>query len=592
MSWKDSISPIETPDTAEQEPGLGEAALEKVGALGAGLAKGASLGFADELGGAAAAAYHKLAQDEGDASLSELYNKYKQLTKQKLDEAQEKSLLGKVGEIGGNIATGALLLPTGVGLAGTALAGAGAGALQSAGESEGQDLSEIGKDVAKGAVSGAAFGALGHGIAKGAGALAKKAMDSPMSAQLAATFKNAEQGGSIFGKEAGDVLQAQGEKLSKNVGEELLQPIAVKSQRMSQAFKAAEEAGKKLQPSEEAEQVIKGAAKKLRIGNIVDDIESKINPEIETFARPSALTELSDTTTDFGSELKKLLSGKMSPEEANSFRTRFKDYVYNLGRKGKEEALPSLVKKAESLNESGLVDTIEDLSKNAGVDISKMNADIHESRNAIEKILGLQNTSSKDPQVVAEEAASAIQRILGQEGQTTLQGDKGRQALKTLYQNVKDYAKDSDLNIDPNKMLEDISNLALKKAARRNVTGVTEASTETTKGLINSIGNKILASPYAMTEAVAKRKIPSILGGEKLAKSLSGVSDKILSADNEQLKLIASEFGKNPQFEHLAKELAQAIETGSKQKLNSALFVISQTPAARELANKIIPGTE
>ena len=592
MSWKDTIAPIEASVEQEnKEPTLADEALEKAEALGAGLAKGASLGFADEIGGGAAALYHKLAQDEGDASLADLYNKYKLLTKQKLDEAADKSILGKVGEIGGNIATGALLLPTGAGLAGTALAGAGAGAVQSLGESEGQDAAEIAGDVAKGAASGAAFGALGHGIAKGAGALAKKAVNSPMAAQLAATFKNAESGGTIFGKEAGDVLQAQGEKLSKDVSEKLLEPIATKSARMGKAFQEAEEAGIKLTPSEEAKKVIKDAAKKLKVGNIVEEAESKINPEIETFQKMVS-PEISDATTDFGSELKKLLAGKMSPEEANSFRTRFKDYVYNLGKKGREEALPGMVKKAEALNESGLVDVLENASKQAGTDIGAMNKDIHEARNSLEKILGLTDTSSKDASKVSEEAADAIQKILGQEGQTTLQGDKGRQALKNLYQDVKGYAKDSDLKINPDEMLDQISNLALKKAARRNVTGVTEASTETAKGLLDSIGNKVLASPYALTESVASGKIPTILGGQKLQKTMSGVADKILSADKEQLKMIATEFGKNPGFEHIAKELSEALETGSKQKLNSALFVISQTPAARALAGKFLPGVE
>lgn len=150
-----STAPTREPASQEPESSVLEALAEK------GL-QGATLGFADEIGGALGAGYDKLTGEEGD--LSDLYVKNRDTIRnydKKLGE--EHPIASFVAELGGGfLAPGAALARSG------AKGAAALGGLYGLGKSEGESVGEVAGDALTGAAVG---GALGYGIDKVAKAI-------------------------------------------------------------------------------------------------------------------------------------------------------------------------------------------------------------------------------------------------------------------------------------------------------------------------------------------------------------------------------------------------------------------------------------
>jgi hypothetical protein len=146
-SWKDRIQP-----EAEQI-GQGESGLR-------GLAQGASLGFADEITGAAESLFTDKTYEQ---ARNESRDAYKQ--------AQEANpLTYGAGELGGAIGTAfipGLGAASGAKLAAVAGKAALQGGIAGLGNSEAESVGDMARDAAVGAGTGAAGGAIGYGLGKG-----------------------------------------------------------------------------------------------------------------------------------------------------------------------------------------------------------------------------------------------------------------------------------------------------------------------------------------------------------------------------------------------------------------------------------------
>lgn len=142
-----------------------------------GMAQGVSLGFADEIGGAAKATYDVTFGDASMSELSEQYSKHRDYLREEFKEAEEnnpKSFMA--GDITGGIGTAIIPgLGAAKGLSAVMKVGATAGAISGIGRSEDEDLDDQLIDGLLGGATGAAFAGAGQAVAKGAGKFLGKA---------------------------------------------------------------------------------------------------------------------------------------------------------------------------------------------------------------------------------------------------------------------------------------------------------------------------------------------------------------------------------------------------------------------------------
>ena len=208
----DPALPFEAPEAPPQKHSYADTALR-------GAASGASLGFSDELAGAAGNVAGKLGlvPDMG-------YDYYRDYTRGQDKEAaaeNPKTFLGS--KIGGTVATAFVpglgaVNAAGKGLKGAALLGAGQGAVMGAGDSENNLASTAGLwDIGTGAALGGAGGAAGYGVGQaitGAPAVAKSLRDSAK--RYAGRALGAERGTlKSLGEDA--VNEAGGHALDKKI---------------------------------------------------------------------------------------------------------------------------------------------------------------------------------------------------------------------------------------------------------------------------------------------------------------------------------------------------------------------------------------
>jgi hypothetical protein len=134
-----------------------------------GLAQGTSLGFADELGGAAKTAIDVVAGNASFSQISDQYKKNRDLLRKEFKEAEKdnpKSFMA--GDITGGVAT--TLIPglnVAKGLGAAVKVGALAGGASALGRTEEEDIQDQLVDTLMGAGFGAAAGGVGYGIGKG-----------------------------------------------------------------------------------------------------------------------------------------------------------------------------------------------------------------------------------------------------------------------------------------------------------------------------------------------------------------------------------------------------------------------------------------
>lgn len=187
----------------------------KSGLLGA--AQGATLGFADELEGAAKTAIDlqamKDALSQGSLDpITKTYEANRDIARGEYKEAEEANPgTYFAGNLGGGVASallpGGILAKAGAGLKGAITAGAGAGALGALGTSE-QDPLSLGTagEVAGGAVLGGALGGIGEAGAKALGNLARK-YDLPK--KVLRSFEKGVEGKNLNTIEAKDKIRQE-----------------------------------------------------------------------------------------------------------------------------------------------------------------------------------------------------------------------------------------------------------------------------------------------------------------------------------------------------------------------------------------------
>lgn len=188
------------------------------------VADSATLGFADEIEGAARAAAAKaLGADE---KLADLYEQYKHVAKNRLEQASEQNrksaMLGQIGGafvpglgalgVAGKAAKGASWLQK---AAAAGKAGAAAGAIAGAGYSEAPIASsEFVEDVVKGGALGGGLGVAGSSLASAAGKGAQLAQKTQLGEDITRAFELGKDKVSVLGrgyldKVTGKVIEAE-----------------------------------------------------------------------------------------------------------------------------------------------------------------------------------------------------------------------------------------------------------------------------------------------------------------------------------------------------------------------------------------------
>lgn len=163
-----------------------------------GATQGATMGFADEISGAAEALWNKAKGDPQE--FGNLYKKYRDESRQNFSAAQKANPGSYTsGEVGATIASALIpgtAIAKGASLANVALKSALLGAATGAGYSEKEDVADIAKDAAKGAATSAVLGAGAKVAAPYAGRAIEKVGDRFKGAadKLAARALGAERG--------------------------------------------------------------------------------------------------------------------------------------------------------------------------------------------------------------------------------------------------------------------------------------------------------------------------------------------------------------------------------------------------------------
>jgi hypothetical protein len=295
-------APLEKPLDLANLPNRSEFP-QMVGAAGLGATQGATLGFADEIEGAARAmisgAPVDLANQSNNPELGESYRAFRDLARQRNFEAQQKyggSYL--LGEVGGGLAT--LAVP-GVGAAnmsgrGALTLGAGMGGAAGLGGStaeltqfDPEQYKEALGDVALGAGIGGTLGAAGYGLTKALPEVAEG-----LRGQFQAGKRVSTEGRTILGEEAGNRINKEiieASKLVTDTGENLQKKLGSNLSDARKAVKASDQ-GKYTE-------FLDGSLKK-----IDDFIVSKKGSTLEDFPELKKMRDHLDRLR-FGTEVEK-----------------------------------------------------------------------------------------------------------------------------------------------------------------------------------------------------------------------------------------------------------------------------------------------
>lgn len=531
--------------------------------------QGATLGISDEILGALEAAADVATTDK---KLEDLYNLYRQHQKeeeQKYKEARERSPTATLtGELMGGFAVPGLGSAGAIGkgasiaskIARGAAAGGAIGAATGLGKSEAtiEQPEELAKETLVSGGLGAGLGGIMSGTAALAGKIVEKAAPKveevlekyPTGRLIKKAYSTTKEGKGFASDESGNRIMDLGKQAQKEFGEAFYgpeSPIAKTSKEIGSLF---EEAGKK--------------------GGRVEADSGLISKVEELFPDVNS-SSFKDAT--FGNDIRKLLNGEMSPQEAYNLGIRLQEK----GVVGKAKMMSDTIAERETGELADMVKSAAKKATDEALGEERTRAAFDKFKQARQstsetifnkgKPLEISNVFSGDYGTVGGKVKldKELDTILTHIADPATTGDKARETIRVLEQRLNQLGEQyPDLKLDTKGMISKLKDVAMEKTIRSKI--LSNQGSGTVGSILGRLGE---VSGY---------------GGAATAGWLS----KFPKWSNDQLVKGAQKL-KLSKVPHLGAFLEDAIinNKGPAAK-NAAIFSIMQNPEAR----KALEGSE
>lgn len=407
----EEISTIRTP---QQNPSQ----FSELESAGLGLAQGSSLGFFDEIEGAARAAAKILGPEAEIKDYEKLYQQFRDLSRQRFKTAEEenpKSFMA--GQVGGNIGTA--FVP---GLGGASVGKLAAlGATEALGSTEAEDLSDLASEAAKGAVIGGTIGKAGDLLSGAKGLVSQagqKIQDTALLEDLINSFNLAREGKSVLTKTGAKEALEGSRELSES------------------AIKELSEAGKNL--AKDQRKILKetkGSVDVYKEG--VEPIFQKLKEAKLTGSR--AESEVKELQKIVQQIAEKRGMTNLTPEEAYDVATKeFRQRSSEFGE-GAVFKEPEIVK---ALGQG--YRNIRDKIYTSSPDLKEINRELKDYNTILERF-GLKNISEAPFDERAQQIArEKLQGAITREDAVNLAGDKARNIIEGVEEFVPGFAEKAE----------------------------------------------------------------------------------------------------------------------------------------------------
>jgi hypothetical protein len=570
--------------------------------------KGATFGFRNKLlGGVEGAARTGLDVLENPGSITEPseiyknlinnYHKYKDMEENREKDASNRSPMASIaGSLAGGFTTGAPIVKgaQALGLTGEGLlfannakraeqglseitpamraldtlksvpAGAGMGALSAAGNDE---------DIGQGALIGGIAGPvseqmIGPGIAKTVNKIGSVLEESPFAKRLAATIKNASEGGSLFGKSNDTKTVSNIDSGLNEITDKLVKPIEDVNNKYSEIYGKASQEGRLVNPKSPPTSDPMTAFQNTANNMQTNDVELAAAPLIQNKKLDKKSLQL----------VNKVIDGTALPNDANEALKAIKLAAFE------DPASSGQYKDLYSVIEQKLNQAVPEINN------SNLREQGHIARGIVDPFVSEANElqfnpdSAKrmfsdlpDSSTARANIKNQLQRLVKNAGESKMQGADATSELQQLQDYLKTLSKVSDqrnlnLNIDPN-IPEQLQKLSYLRGAQRGVLGSTSSGTEGSSlpTTLEKAFNGITNVPYRAAELLGKNtKI-----GPDIATKLLGNNPLNIQKNIEILS-------RNPKTANLAQQLINAKDINNSAKITNTAYQILQNPEAKK----------
>lgn len=451
--------------------------------------------------------------------------------------------------------------------------GAGLGATQGLGESD-KSGGELATDVAIPAVlGGAATGVTEKFIAP---ALTNKAnrvveylKNQPWAKQLAATIENKVKGGTLFGEQGTAASSNLSSDLSSDISNTITNNVKQQTEQMADAFKQG--ASQRLDPTKASVDDIQ------KIGDLKSVLQNYLPNDFKNVAenQDGEIIRKNPLIKDLSNYFDDLENGNMSPKDANAFRQVLKNIKSKLITS--DDPSPTLRNLANYIDQNGIMQTLENMSKTAGTDVGQLNTNISQARQVVDpfvqktgKIVDTEAGEvpikwSSDLPIESQEdkITGVLDNLAKHGGKTSALGTDARKGiadLQTLLTNAK--IANPGLDINPSEVATKLQNQSYLNAAQQRVTGIREKD-----------------SIFKWRELLNKYKWAEFGSKAPIAQKLSKI---LLSATPEEGQLAANRLYQNPKTVQIAKDYTDALISKNPTKISNVVFKIMQIPDAKK----------
>jgi hypothetical protein len=569
---------------------VGETAAD----FGRGSLEGLSFGFWDEGSGALKAISGKLMGEK--EPLADLYKKYRDVERQRLKEAEERSPIATtVGDIAGGFApaivtAGSSLVPSAarIGIRQAAKMGAGQlaktlgakagvlaaeGAIQGIGRSEEEGIPELAEEAYESGKSGVFWGgALGLGgeFVGGGRRLMSNAdeiiEDSPFLRQAKMAYEKGKAGESITG----------GRKDVERMAEKANSQI---SDIVNRIMKTDEELGS----------VIGNKIKNATSKGVKISADPAISEAADTLSRifqnePDLLGRAE--TQKVLKELLDLKSSNLTPEGAFELRRRVLELSDNI----KDPRMQRVANRFQSSIKQALEDQVEGLAE-ASEKFKKFREAVPE--NLISKGMPSEFSSKwyGDIDNKGEKLYNSVDDLLSMLNAPGNKQIEGRITLQQMKKKLNNLVKE-DPNIvkqlgfkDTDEFYKHLENVSDEFNLRNMILGYEPQAgfkREARSLLTGDLGTTLRGAAYGSSQLAGKTvKAIGESSPGKFASRVSNMSRNIYKASNEQLKDVAARLTSDPKTRLLGQVLNNALENKGTVGKDAALFSIMQSPYAR-----------
>lgn len=542
----ESLQSVNIPDEPKAQ------SYSELESAGLGALQGATLGFGDEIEGGVRGGYNKLTGN--DKSLADLYSQYRDIARQRNEQAQSQNPKSYfAGEVGGGgaaaAATGGLLTGPMAGLRTAALLGGAAGI--------GNSNAQLGSaEEAKSGVIGAGLGAGGH--------MASEAVGN----KLAGLF-NPEARSVAANKAASSALDLVPDERGLATGAAVLKqglPLTGGSKAIGKSIQSGiTQADEQELPGllQKASDILKQSPEKsAKVPSVSDEIQDILDSTKANLAETETSKTLSNSLSkDIQPLILQAAKAEGNPLALNEIKQKLYTLIKTIQPKAYEPSAPDLKPKIE------LYKSIANALK----------TNIEQLGDAADQGLGrsIKETNSKIGNLI--QGRSATDKLIKQDLQD-IPGTIGFPDVKNV--------SPSKIGVGAGLGYAALHHPAIAGAALAGKMGIEKATEQPIQRAAQialakgnyELSNALLKGNYKGMQDIAK-------GLAKKSISNTGVQSQIqslYSAPPEELRSVSDSLMKNDSTKNLGDALNKAVEAGDQQAINAATFAIMQNPNSRK----------